>query len=89
MGHVSGASAEPPGGDDEGIKIDCALGGGYVEPGTMIDLPAAGELPPVTFICGDDGKWHKVVRFVRPPTTVTGQVVAALPILRSDGSRRE
>jgi hypothetical protein len=57
LGHVSGACAEPVG--DEGITIDCSLGGGeFVPPGTMSPLPAAGDLPPITVICGNDGKWH-------------------------------
>ena len=84
LGHVSGASAEPPRGEDEGIKIDCRLGTGWVEPGTMIDLPAAGDLPPVTYICGDDGKWHKTAKLAKPPATVAGQIVAPPPILKSD-----
>jgi len=84
IGPVSGASAEPPRGEDEGIKIDCRLGSGYVEPGTMIELPAAGDLPAVTYICGDDGKWHKTAKLVKPPTTITEQVVASPPILKSD-----
>jgi hypothetical protein len=67
MGRVQGASADPISGGD-GIKIDCPLGDGYAEPGTMVTLPAAGDLPPLTVICGDDGHWHAVVAVVRPPT---------------------
>ena len=74
LGHVSGASAQPV---DEGITIDCSLGGSFVPPGTMINLPAAGDLPPITVICGNDGKWHVSAaiikrgspRLVAPPTT--------------------
>ena len=74
MGRVEGASAEPSGG--EGITIDCSLGNGdYAEPGTMVTLPAAGDLPPLTVICGDDGHWHAVVAVVRPPSTGTNPVL--------------
>jgi hypothetical protein len=60
---VSGASAQPIGGD--GITLDCHLGGGYVPPGTIIDLPAAGDLPAIKVICGDDGKWHVSAAIVK------------------------
>jgi hypothetical protein len=63
IGHVSGASAQPVQG--EGITIDCSLGGGFVPPGTIIDLPAAGELPAIKVICGDDGKWHVSAAIVK------------------------
>jgi hypothetical protein len=79
MGRVEGASADTNtnGGEDEGITIDCPLGDGYKDPGTMISLPSAGggALPPVTYICGDDGKWHKVAAIVRPPSTGTNPPV--------------
>ncbi len=78
MGGVQTASAEDSSGGDEGITIDCPLGDGYADPGTMISLPAAGELPPVTFICGDDGNWHKVAAIVRPPSTGTAPPVAKI-----------
>jgi hypothetical protein len=83
MGRVEGASAEPNSGDD-GIKIDCPLGDGqYAEPGTMVTLPAAGDLPPLTVICGDDGHWHAVVRaVVRPPSTGSPVVKAASPLTK-------
>jgi hypothetical protein len=48
-----------------GITIDCSLGGGFVPPGTIIDLPAAGELPAIKVICGDDGKWHVSAAIVK------------------------
>lgn len=63
FGHLSGASAQPVGGG--GITIDCRLGGGFVPPGTIIDLPAAGDLPAIKVICGDDGKWHVSAAIVR------------------------
>jgi len=65
LGHVSGASAQPV--QNEGITIDCSLGGGFVPPGTIIDidLPAAGDLPAIKVICGDDGKWHVSAAIVK------------------------
>ncbi len=79
LGRVEGASADPVGGGD-GITIDCSLGNGqYAEPGTMVTLPAAGDLPPLTVVCGDDGHWHAVVAVVRAPSTGTS-------VLRSAGA---
>jgi hypothetical protein len=78
IGGVQRAFAEDGGGGDEGITIDCPLGDGYKDPGTMISLPAAGELPPVTYICGDDGQWHKVAAIVRPPSTSTNPPVVKI-----------
>jgi hypothetical protein len=77
LGHISGASAEPVG--DEGITIDCSLGGGeFVPPGTMINLPAAGDLPAVVVICGNDGKWHVSANIVKrtSPRLLSPPVVA-------------
>jgi len=82
MARVEGASADPVGGGD-GIKIDCSLGNGdYAEPGTMVTLPAAGDLPPLTVVCGDDGHWHAVVAVVRPPSTGIPVVRAASALTR-------
>jgi hypothetical protein len=78
MGRVGGASAEPIGGGDDGIQIDCPLGDGYADPGTTITLPAAGDLPPLTVVCdGDDGHWHAVSAVVRPPSTTTNPVASS------------
>lgn len=82
LGHISGASAQPVG--DEGITIDCSLGGEFVPPGTMIGLPAAGDLPAITVICGNDGKWHVSAaivkrtspRLVAPPATSQAMLIA-------------
>jgi len=74
MGRVEGASADPISGGD-GIKVDCSLGNGeFAEPGTMDTLPAAGDLPPLTVVCGDDGHWHAVAAVVRPPSTGTNPI---------------
>jgi hypothetical protein len=62
LGHISPASAQPV---DEGIAIDCSLGGGSVPPGTIINLPPAGDLPAITVICGNDGKWHVSAAIVK------------------------
>jgi hypothetical protein len=82
LGHVSGASAQPVQG--EGITIDCHLGGGYVPPGTIIDLPAAGDLPAIKVICGDDGKWHVSAAIVKQgsPRLVAAQPVGATMLLK-------
>jgi hypothetical protein len=74
IGRVEGASADTNSGGD-GITIDCSLGNGeFAEPGTMITLPAAGDLPPLTVVCGEDGHWHAVVAVVRPPSTVANPI---------------
>ncbi len=81
IGGVQRASAEDgSSGGDEGITIDCPLGDGYKDPGTIISLPSAGggALPPVTYICGDDGKWHKTAAIVRPPSTGTNSPVVKI-----------
>ena len=82
LGHVSGASAEPVG--DDGIAIDCSLGGEFVPPGTMIPLPAAGDLPPITVICGNDGKWHVSAAIVKrsSPRLVAPPSVGASMLLK-------
>ena len=81
LGHVSGASAQPVGG---GITIDCRLGAGYVPPGTIIDLPAAGDLPAIKVICGEDGKWHVSAAIVKAgsPRLVAAQPIGATMLLK-------
>ena len=77
LGHISRASADPVG--DEGITIDCSVGGGeFVPPGTMVNLPAAGDLPAVVAICGNDGKWHVSANIVKrtSPRLLSPPVVA-------------
>jgi hypothetical protein len=75
LGHISGASAQPV---DEGIAIDCSLGGQSVPPGTMVNLPPAGDLPAVVVICGNDGKWHVSANIVKrtSPRLLSPPVVA-------------
>jgi hypothetical protein len=83
IGHISGASAEPVG--DDGITIDCSLGGGeFVPPGTMINLPAAGDLPAVVVVCGNDGRWHVSANIVKrtSPRLLSPPVVAQVMQLR-------
>jgi hypothetical protein len=83
LGHISGASAQPVG--DEGITIDCSLGGGqFVPPGTMINLPPAGDLPAVVAVCGNDGKWHVSAAIIKrtSPRLLSPPVIAQAMQLR-------
>jgi len=82
LGHISRASAQPVG--DEGITIDCSLGGEFVPPGTMINLPPAGDLPAVVVICGNDGKWHVSASIVKrtSPRLLAPPVVAKAMLLQ-------
>jgi hypothetical protein len=79
LGHISRASAEPVG--DDGITIDCSLGGEFVPPGTIINLPPAGDLPAVVVVCGNDGRWHvsaNIVKRTSPRLSVPPTVAKAM-----------
>jgi hypothetical protein len=79
MGRVVGASADPvSGGGDPQIGCD-AGNGNFVEAGTKVTLPAAGDLPPLTVVCGEDGHWHAVASVVRPPSIGTNPI----PVVRA------
>jgi hypothetical protein len=73
--YISGASAQPV---DEGIAIHCSLGDSTVPPGTIINLPPAGDLPAVVVVCGNDGKWHVPANIVKrtSPRLLSPPVVA-------------